>query len=162
MADSSAPSIQLSTAGSHSLHAVTMEWLRISLQDMNGAPLKGCKYKLTVKEPEGEREISASATEHGLLEQEIRVGTVEGTLEIWLESDLKATYALKIGPLPAADTADGFKTRLNNLGFDCGGTQGDPDATSLATKGFQRKHKLKVTGTNDEDTRARLLQLYGG
>ena len=68
---SNGPSVQLSTAGSHTLTVVKMVWLRIALQDMHGAPLKNRKYKLTLNEKGGNREISATTTAQGRVEQQI-------------------------------------------------------------------------------------------
>ncbi|MGO4781865.1 peptidoglycan-binding protein, partial [Lysobacter sp. 2RAB21] len=57
--------------------------------------------------------------------------------------------------------ASGLQHRLNNLGFDCGGEDGDiGDATRDALLRFQRAQGLAESGEADEDTRARLDALH--
>ncbi len=161
MADKSkGPKTQLTTGGSHSLK-VAKTWLRIALKDMHGAPLAGKKYKLTVKEGGSNKEFSDNTTPQGVVEQQDRSDVTEGHLEVWLEPDLSCKYELKIGALVPADQEKGIKARLNNLGFDCGGTNGDPDATKAAIEGFQRTRKLPVTGKVDDATRMKLVQEHG-
>jgi N-acetylmuramoyl-L-alanine amidase len=73
----------------------------------------------------------------------------------------KEEYPLMIGNLDPVDEPSGIQQRLNNLGFDCGGEEGEiGEKTREAIKRFQEAYNLEATGEPDEATRNKLLELH--
>jgi N-acetylmuramoyl-L-alanine amidase len=71
-------------------------------------------------------------------------------------------YVLAIGALDPLQELSGIQARLNNLGFNCGASDGlAGPATTRALRQFQQKHNLQVSGEPDEATRDKLKQEYG-
>lgn len=71
-------------------------------------------------------------------------------------------YVLDLGYLDPIDQLSGVQSRLNNLGFDCGPVDGvlGPN-TKAAIKEFQKEHSLQETGTPDQETKQKLVEVYG-
>jgi len=73
----------------------------------------------------------------------------------------KEEIPIRLGNLDPIDTLSGVQQRLNNLGFDCGGEDGEMnDQTKAAIELFQTKHKVPVTGEADGPTKAKLKELH--
>ncbi len=71
-------------------------------------------------------------------------------------------YVLDLGYLDPIDQLPGVQARLNNLGFDCGAVDGVlGPTTEAALKRFQRAHSLQETGTPDQETKQKLVEVYG-
>ncbi len=70
-------------------------------------------------------------------------------------------YHVQLGHLDPIDEITGVQQRLANLGQRCTPT-GDVDRqTSRALSNFQSRHQLERTGTIDDATRAKLLEICG-
>ncbi len=71
-------------------------------------------------------------------------------------------YRLDLGHLSPIEDLAGVQERLNNLGFDCDGTEGKWNArTEAALYRFQEENGLEITGKPDEPTRNKLLEVHG-
>jgi len=72
----------------------------------------------------------------------------------------KEIYPLRLGRLDPLELISGVQQRLKNLGYNCGGEQGElGEKTKEALKKFQAEHKLNETGEPDAATKAKLKEL---
>lgn len=84
----------------------------------------------------------------------------EGELKVG-PAHAQATYQLSFGALPPIDTIRGLKSRLNNLGYDCGPIDEIFDReTRAALRMFQDTSGLDPTGYPDEATMGHLQALH--
>ncbi len=97
----------------------------------------------------------------------------EGVLEEWIRPD--ATRAelvyglarhravLELGHLDPLTSDRGRQQRLNNLGFDCGRSDGTVDEpTRAALRRFQKRMRLYETGRFDDPTLRALADVHDG
>lgn len=133
--------------------------LRIAIEDVEGNPLSGKKYRLEV---EGETYEGSTAGE-GLLEKEIPATAKSGALTVWLDDDEydDYTWELAIGALDPIEEISGVQARLNNLGYSCGSVDGIAGPrTKAAVKEFQTRMSLPATAIIDDALRKKLRQAY--
>jgi hypothetical protein len=130
--------------------------LRIVVRDIDGKPLGGKKYHLTVKDEVHEGVLQ----EDGLLDEPIPADALDGELKLWAEEDFPEhadTWTLKLGHLDPVEDLKGVQARLNNLGYDCGPVDGiSGPRTQAAIKAFQKEHGLDVDGIPGPNTQAAL------
>jgi N-acetylmuramoyl-L-alanine amidase len=105
-------------------------------------------------------EYSSGTTDgDGRLEHPIAPNARRGRLLVGESQD---EYVLDLGHIDPVDEISGVQSRLNNLGFICGETDGDlGPKTESALRAFQRKQDLPESGEIDDDTKARLVEIYG-
>jgi len=137
----------------------TTRILRIAVEDAHGERLRGTPYQLEL----GGKLYAKTTTDEGILEEEIPIDAVEGTLRV---GDLE--WPILVGHLnPAERTPDdgvsGIQARLLNLGYDPGPIDGIlGPRTEAAIRAFQRDHPpLVVDGICGPRTRAKLLERHG-
>jgi N-acetylmuramoyl-L-alanine amidase len=134
--------------------------LRIVVRDIDGVPLGGKKYKLTVEGEVHEGVLPDDA----LLDEPIPPDALEGELRVWCEDDFPDfadTWMLKLGHLDPVEDLTGVQARLNNLGYDCGPVDGkDGPRTQAAVRAFQRDHGLDIDGIPGPKTQAALKGEY--
>lgn len=71
-------------------------------------------------------------------------------------------HIFDLGHLDPIDTISGIQGRLNNLGYDCGGEDGEiGENTTNAIKEFQNKNNLSSTGILNDMTRNKIQEVYG-
>ena len=76
--------------------------------------------------------------------------------------DDQVEYDLILGALPPLSEIVGVQDRLDNLGFNCGETDGKlGPRTKRALAKFQEENGLPITGEPDEATRAKLEECHG-
>lgn len=130
--------------------------LRIVVRDINGVPLGGKKYKLTVEGAVYQGVLPDS----GLLDRPIPADAVKGELKVWVEDDFPNypdTWTLKLGHLDPVESLTGVQARLNNLGYDCGPVDGlNGPRTQAAVRAFQKDYGLTVDGVPGPKTQAAL------
>jgi N-acetylmuramoyl-L-alanine amidase len=135
------------------------QWLRIILQDVTGAVMKGVAYTLVV---EG-KTFESETNEEGLLEHEIPTKAQKGKLSV-RKGKTVTEYELKIGHLDPEEETSGWKARLNNLGFRLGSPD-EPDEESNPVKSgveeYQCEEKMEPSGEIDDKTRNRLKESHG-
>ncbi len=76
-------------------------------------------------------------------------------------SEGQEVYDVEIGGLPPANENQGIQSRLENLGFDCGGERGQiGEGTRRAIKRFQAQQGLQISGEVDAATQNKLEALH--
>jgi len=135
------------------------QMLRIAVQGPDGQRLAGEEYELVVDR----HEYRGMTDEAGLLEEQIPLHARNGKLVV-------GPYSWEIGIAelnPAeADTSDagvsGIQGRLLNLGYDVGPVDGVlGPRTENALKAFQKDNALEATGSIDDATRSKLIEVHG-
>jgi hypothetical protein len=135
--------------------------LRLIVRDIDGEPLGGKKYKLSV----GDKSYEGVLQDDALLDRPIPADAVDGELTVWSDEDFPEyadTWKLKLGHLDPVDTLSGMQARLNNLGYDCGPVDNaDGPLTQAAVRAFQKDHNLDVDGIPGPQTQSALAGEYG-
>jgi len=126
--------------------------LRVKLTRF-GKPRANVAYKLVVDGTE----IKGKTDGSGWVDQYIPGNSKQARLVIGDEE-----HMLKIGHLDPADSVSGVQARLRNLGYDCGGEDGEVgELTARALVAFQRANSLSPTGKVDAPTIDKLKQAHG-
>jgi hypothetical protein len=74
----------------------------------------------------------------------------------------KEEFVLELGGMDPVEELSGVQARLNNLGYDCGGADGEmTPQTGASIRRFQKDNGLKETGEADDQTRAKLKEVHG-
>ena len=78
-------------------------------------------------------------------------------------TDQEQEFTIVLGRVSPVTELCGVCQRLQNLGFDCGGTDQDELTPALkdALRAFQRQNQLEETGEPDEATCLALLEIHG-
>ena len=125
--------------------------LEINLQDTNGRPMAGVRYRI----PELEWEASTDAG--GVARFSVPAHVREVSLVI-PERDFATR--LRVGHMDPSDGPDGILKRLECLAYLPPGDR-DPQRIRDAVATYQRAHSLTVTGVVDSDTTASIRAEYG-
>lgn len=135
--------------------------LHLTLKDSEGEPLGPQPYRMEV----AGRLLEGNLTDAGKLEVALPGGAREAKLTVFLDAQRRqvmSRMALKIGELDPIDEVTGMQERLNNLGFECGQSDGRfGSKTRSAVKAFQQKQGLEPNGEADQATLDRLQEVYG-
>lgn len=132
-------------------------YLRIIVTDEDDEPLTDTPYLLTI-DHEHRQNITDS---EGLIEEPIPPNARKGKLLVGENEDIYE-YDLDLGHLDPIDEITGVQARLNNLGFECGETDGILGSrTEGALAKFQKMNGLSQTGTIDDQTRNKLVEVHG-
>lgn len=131
--------------------------LRLVVEDEQGEPLAGVKYKLVV----GDATHEGTTTDDALLEVDVDPDPTRGELTVW-NGDQVLTWTLELGHLDPLGTTSGVQARLANLGFKVDVTGDEDDATRRALRNFQQLHGLDPSGDLDAATRAKIGELHDG
>jgi len=135
--------------------------LKLELKDDQDQPLASKEYVLVV----GNTTLEGTTDGSGKIEKEIPPNQNTGVVTVYMDrSDAAApviNFAVELGGLEPHTTITGAQQRLQNLGFDCGGTTGVADArTQEAVRAFQGKNGLTVNGNLDDATKTKLKDLH--
>ncbi|MFP2926077.1 peptidoglycan-binding protein [Pyxidicoccus sp. 3LG] len=148
----------LSTGRAHRFTLKAGErYLRLALEDAEGAPLRGVPYLLTF-----EQEVIEGSTDgEGFLDAKVPFTVSQVALECEGQS-----WELALGTLrPMRDTPDdgvsGAESRLINLGYALEPTGRMTLELRSAIRAFQHRSGLEVTGRLDEATLQKLEELHG-
>ncbi len=102
--------------------------------------------------------LTGKTNANGVLTESIPPDTKEGELII---GPHRERYILLFGHLNPVSELSGVQARLNNLGYDCGGDDGQMnEETENALKAFQSRFGLEETGAADGPTREKLDYLH--
>jgi N-acetylmuramoyl-L-alanine amidase len=127
---------------------------RLVLEDEQNQPRANLPYVLKI---DGEL-FSGETDAEGALELQIPPNAKLGKLTVEADDD-KEVYELNFGHIDPISEVSGIQARLNNLGYDCGPTDGKLcPATKEAISTFQEEHGLPVTGEPDEQTQQKLKE----
>jgi hypothetical protein len=126
---------------------------RMQIFDMH-TPRANQQYTLTV-----DGVVQKGVTDgEGILERYIPAQAHEGELVI---GEDQLHVPLQFGYLDPLSEISGVQKRLNNLGYDCGLSDGTlNDQTRFALTDFQRDSLLPITGDIDAATRAKLEEVH--
>jgi hypothetical protein len=137
--------------------------LRLLLRDEAGNALGDTAYVLTIV---GLDPIEGRTAGDGTIDHPIPAGARRGTLTVRPQEDDGVDgweLPLELGALEHESSTSAAKTRLMNLGFDCGGETDDiDDATRAAVRGFRALHSLGDGDALDDATRDRLRTEHEG
>lgn len=131
--------------------------VRLRLLDFQRHPRRNVRYSATV---DGNRSEGVSDSD-GMIEFVAPPDAREVHL-ILTENGRQEEHRLQLGHMDPLDTISGVQRRLANLGYHCGGEDGElGDATGAALRAFQRERQLPESGEPDDATRSALRQLHG-
>lgn len=131
--------------------------VRLRLLDFQRNPRRNVRYAASV---DGNRSEGASDSD-GMIEFVAPPNAREVHL-ILTENGRQEEHRLQLGHMDPLDTLSGLQRRLANLGYHCGGEDGElGDATRAALRAFQRERQLPESGEPDDATRSALRQLHG-
>lgn len=137
--------------------------LRLLLCDEAGNPLADKPFVLTIA---GMDPIEGQTGGDGTIDHPIPAVARRATLTLKLQEGDGIDgwqLPLDIGGLEHESSTSAAKTRLMNLGFDCGGDTDDvDDATRAAVRGFRAKHGLGDGDVLDDATRDKLRSEHEG
>jgi hypothetical protein len=152
--------VSIATGSQHKLQVkMPRKELRLVLCDHEGQPLANTEYELRLGQ-----EVRAGSTDgDGLLKESISAGIGEAELEL-----LGRVLTLRLGQLdPITDAEDpqfaaGVQSRLRNLGYDPGPTDGKYGRrTRAALASFQADHDLEIDAKPNAATLAKLEEAHG-
>jgi len=134
---------------------------RLKLLARDGTARSGLRYTITI---DG-RPFDGTTDANGVIERDIPADAREGLLFVQGVRGGER-YPLKLGHLDPPDAPTGLAARLRNLGFDPGPDPGPPTgdpggALPAALRAFQQANGLEPSGTADEATRAKLIEVHG-
>jgi hypothetical protein len=131
---------------------------KISLQLLdNGKPRAGVPYEITLDDG---TIISGVSDEDGYVKESVQPERTHAVVRVdgrWGREQ----YEVQLGHLDPVDTTTGVQQRLANLGRDCEITGALDEQTMSALRSFQSEHQLEASGTPDDATHAKLLELCG-
>ena len=176
--DRTLPVFSRTTASAHDFR-VQIDRIALNLRflDLSDKPRSGVRVTLRVEPPEtssasNQPEQTPTTDGDGKVSVEIKKSAVVGSAVIEGHE-----FSLGIGRLDPLSSDTGLIQRLNNLGYfvppdvegdgDGDGDESDADddrdedELRSAIEEFQCDHALKVTGTLDGPTEAKLLELHG-
>jgi hypothetical protein len=131
--------------------------VRLRLLDFERRPRSNVRYSANV---EGNRSEGASDSD-GMIEFFAKPDAREVHL-VLTENGRQEEHRLQLGHMDPIDSLSGVQRRLANLGYQCGGEDGDlGDATRAALRAFQRERQLPESGEPDDATRSVLRDLHG-
>jgi N-acetylmuramoyl-L-alanine amidase len=128
---------------------------KFHLQVFDGEkPRADQQYQLTV-----DGRVSEGTTDgEGILHEWVPPGARQGELCIGPD---RFTASIRFGHMDPIETLSGVQRRLNNVGYDCGGTGGELDPhTRKALRAFQSRFDLPVTGEPDPATLDKLQEVH--
>jgi hypothetical protein len=128
--------------------------LRLVIRNVDRKPLSNTSCDLVVNLITN----SLVTDDSGMIEHAIPVKVDQASLDI---PDINVEFDLNIGYLDPVDEVSGQRERLNNMGYFAGYSQDDTTQLTWAVEEFQCNNKLKVTGTVDEKTKAKLVEVHG-
>lgn len=131
-------------------------WLRLRFLD-KARPRNGEPYELHL----GALKFTGNLDGEGKLEVRVPADTEEGILLLG-SPPRQETIRIRVGHLDPLDENDGVRKRLQNLGLLARGGD-DPSGERLrsALRRFQKMQGLAVTGSLDDATRNKLIEVHG-
>lgn len=131
-------------------------WLRLRFLD-KGRARAGEPYELHV---EGRR-FTGDLDSEGKLEVRVPADAGEGILLLG-GSTSRQSIRIRVGHLDPLDENDGVRKRLQNLGLlGRGGDDPSGERMRSALRRFQKMQGLAVTGSLDDATRNKLIEVHG-
>jgi hypothetical protein len=148
---------EVSTEQRHRFRCLNqLAWLKIRFL-RGDRPLANEPYTLRV----GDNDSSGNLDQDGWLRRRVPVDARDAVVLLG-EGFSQRTVDLRIGNLNPAQETSGIGQRLHNLGFLQ--SNGDLESDRIYAEGirmFQAKYGLEETGELNEDTRNRIVEVYG-
>lgn len=137
------------------------QYLRLVIQDQEGAPLAGKSYELTI---DGETE-TGTITAEGKIEARVKGNSQRAELQVLLDDESdgqRLTWTLWLDHLDPIEELSGIQARLNNLCFESGPVDGIiGPLTRAGVRAFQQRYDLAVDGIPGPNTQAKLQEVHG-
>jgi N-acetylmuramoyl-L-alanine amidase len=96
----------------------------------------------------------------GFVDENISPNARRGKITVGV-GDQQDEFDLALGHLDPVTELSGIQSRLNNLGYDCGDSNGMMnELTESSIMAFQADHGLKVTGKADSETQNKLFEVH--
>ena len=131
--------------------------LKIKLLE-NGKPRKNMRYTLQIDGKVVSAKYAKTDGDGKIKIYKLSPLATEGFL--MLEDG--TSYVLKLKELDPVDSTSGIQARLANLGYGPGPINGEHNhKTRAALAWFQKSHNLKATGEPDDQTKEKLVEVYG-
>ncbi len=130
--------------------------LKLRFLDHEKKPRAGAQYVLEV---DGQT-MAGSLDHNGVLQAVIPPNARKAKITVGIDDDSEE-FEMKLGGLDPITEVSGIQARLNNLGYDCGSTDGILNMrTETAIRSFQANYNLEVTGEMNQATRDKLFEAY--
>lgn len=134
---------------------------RLIVKDEDEKPYADTLYELKIDK----KTFRGTTDDEGKLEEEISADAQTGAIVLYSGADderkIITGFSLKFGHLDPVEKTTGVQSRLKNLGFDCGKTDGIfGKKTSAALGEFQKKYGLPETGEACAATREKLRRTH--
>ncbi len=134
----------------------------LTLTDEKFAPYAGKKFEAHC----GGQKLEGSTDGGGKVALDLPKGAKQLLLSVWIDdypTGRRKEIAIQLGDLPPIDAVPGVQTRLKNLGYYAGTTDGDriDGPTADALRDFQKDHDLEPTAQLDDATKSALAARYG-
>src|ERR1041384_6276948 len=114
--------------------------LKLKVEDEDGHPHVSCPFEIKV----GSDVIKGTTTPEGVVDAQVpRAKQAELTIHGHAATQ---RFTLQMGALAPATGVLGAQERLESIGYSCHPTGALDDETKAAIGGFQKDHKLPVTG----------------
>jgi N-acetylmuramoyl-L-alanine amidase len=133
--------------------------LSIRLADAEGKPRANLPFTLII---DG-KSIKGTSDGKGMVSCALMPNAGSGSLVIGEGKDAE-TYELRLRHLDPPETESGVRARLTNLRFladDPEDTRGDDERLAAAISAFQAANQLDVSGSVDDATRKKLVEVHG-
>ena len=134
---------------------------RVAVKDENDKPFANTRYELHI-----EKEVFEGKTDgEGKIEQEIKANENNGKIILYVKdedgNEIIGVLPLEFGHLDPVHEISGVQKRLNNLGFECGNTDGIlGEKMKAALTAFQQKYGLPESGNPCSQTCEKLRQIH--
>ena len=134
---------------------------RLIVKDEDEKPFADTRYELKIDETVYEGTTDGA----GKIEREIKANAHSGCVTFYAKdengNEIAGLIPLDFGHLDPVLETSGVQARLNNLGFECGKTDGVcGEKTRAAILAFQSQHGLPESGGACAATREKLRQMH--
>lgn len=134
------------------------EVVRIRFLDGDGNPRVDVPYLAQLATPDGAEQRSGKTNGEGYVIEKAPASLSRIVITLGTEEEV---YEFLPATLDPVETTAGVQDRLLNLGYDCGGEDGQAGPlTQRALREFQRDNGLPETGQADDATRAELTKQH--
>lgn len=132
-------------------------FLRVRILNEEGEAVANQPYMLVM----GQEQLKGRTDGSGKIDIKIDALIEDADLTVELSENRRYTWSLKLGHLDPIEELGGVQARLNNMGYYCPVDGVNGPQTEQAVSSFQKKYDLTVDGIVGEQTRNKLMEVYG-